>query len=137
MTAKSSKAYLVATLLRELANIIEALKETDFEAIIFGKAQLDIKIVTKVKGLQPSNQQITFDEKLKAAVEKLSAMQTREEGESFLMEHFTTKDELIRLAKMIDIQIQKKDTISQIIERIIEATIGFRTRSAAIQASNS
>ena len=45
----------------------------------------------------------------------------------------TSKDDMARLARQLDIQVQKSDSADQLKARIIESTIGFRIRSAAIQ----
>ena len=63
----------------------------------------------------------------------LELSNSREEGAALLKEKCSTKEELTRLAKYLDLPVQKLDKIDQISERIIEATIGFRIRSAAIQ----
>lgn len=134
---RSKKADLVATLLRELAKKIEVLGDEDIEGILSGHGHLELRIVpTWERSRTAKRTQLTRDE-LKEAGESLFVMRTREEGEKYLKEHFKTKEDLVLLAKVIDIPTQKKYTVTQVIERIIEGTIGFRIRSAAIQGGDS
>lgn len=66
-------------------------------------------------------------------VEKLEGFSNREDGLKFLEELSLTKENLQKLAKSIDIPIFNNYTKQQLIEKIIEQTIGYRLRSQAIQ----
>lgn len=128
---------LVAALLRELAKKVESIRYEDIEDVLTGRSRLEIKI-TPVGGAPVKLKKPTLSkDELEKVSEALHLMSSREEGENYLKEHFATRDGLIQLAKIIDIATQKKDTTDQVIQRIIEGTIGFRLRSAAIQGNNS
>lgn len=57
---------------------------------------------------------------------------SRQEGEEYLRIKCTNKGDYINLAKKLDLPFEKKDSIEKIKDKIVEATIGFRLRSQAI-----
>jgi hypothetical protein len=67
---------------------------------------------------------------------RLDALPTREAGEQMLNAEVQGRSQLIQIAKAIDIPVNKRHTIQEIIEKIATATIGFRTRSAAIRGQD-
>ena len=68
---------------------------------------------------------------LKDTEEQLVKIDSREQAEE-LLKNFKKAD-LQRIAKDLDIPIQKNEDISRLREKIIESTVGFKLRSQAIQ----
>ena len=62
----------------------------------------------------------------------LEKLVTREEGAELLKEACKSKEDLNRISKHLDLSI-RTNTTEQLVERIIENTIGYQLRSAAIQ----
>ena len=58
---------------------------------------------------------------------------SREDGEKYLLTKCTCKRDYILLVKKLDLPFEKKDSVDKLRGKIIEATIGFRLRSQAIQ----
>jgi hypothetical protein len=113
-----------------LAKEIEKFSETELIDISSGKAKLKIEIVKyKSTTSDPTRSEINMSE-LKSA---LDSLQSREEVLQYLNEHCKTKKELTLIAKAVDVHVQKSDKVDQLKEKIIESTIGFKLRSAAIQ----
>lgn len=65
----------------------------------------------------------------------LNSINSRREGESFLISKKTSKSDLESIAKRMDIPLSKKDNIAKMIQKIIEGTIGYRLNSQAIQGN--
>ncbi len=70
---------------------------------------------------------------LQQIANSLKTLSSRQEGEKLLKEKLSSKDDLIELTKYLDLNIKRNDSKDQIRSRLIESTIGFRLRSAAIQ----
>jgi len=68
---------------------------------------------------------------LKDTEEQLVKIDSRDQAEE-LLKNFKKAD-LQRIAKDLDIPIQKNEDISRLREKIIESTVGFKLRSQAIQ----
>ena len=129
---KSQKDVLVG-LLRDLAKQVQALNDQEFENILTGMAHIELRIISqgqnkgRLKKVRLTESQML---EIRNALEK---MKTREEGAKLLKEKCKIKEDLILLSRYIDLPVQKSDKVKQLSERIIEATIGYRARSAAIQ----
>jgi hypothetical protein len=117
-------------LVKELCNGINKLKDEDIEKIISGNAYIELKVITKDSKINKIPK--IFDE----IKQKLEGLSSREDGLKFLKNNCKTKNDLIKLAKQIDIPVSSSYKVEQLRERIVEATIGYRIRSAAIQDSS-
>jgi phosphoenolpyruvate-protein kinase (PTS system EI component) len=132
-----AKNYL-SSLLHHLAVAARTLTKEEVEAVIKGRASIHIKIKHD-EGLQKSNisalsrRREQPERAVKEAVESLRAMTTREAGITYLREKFLNKADLLRLAQALDIPVRPRDVREVMEDRIIDATIGFRLRSNAIQ----
>ncbi len=113
-----------------LSRELQKLSEEDYENIASGKARLEINVINKGgrKTYKPKE-----ESDLNHILQQLNSFKSREEGAQFLDSNCKTKKELTSLAKLIDIPVQKSDKVQLLKEKIIESTIGFRIRSAAIQ----
>lgn len=130
---KKSQKDVLVRLLRELAKQVQSLDDQEFGNILTGMANIELRIISqgqnkgRLKRVKLTEPQML---EMRNALEK---MKTREEGAKLLKEKCKTKEDLISLSRYIDLPVQKHDKVEQLLERIIEATIGYRARSAAIQ----
>jgi len=127
---------LILTFLKEVVSNLQKADESEIEKILTGKARLELKLlhtgkepIENRKDLLPQG----FEEK---TVEALHGFGTRDEGNRYLEEQYRTKEDFLRIARYLDLPAQKKETIKQIKNKIIETTIGFRVRSAAVQGTS-
>lgn len=125
------------TLLSHLAEAAHALSEKEVTAVLEGRARVVIQ-VEKVRYSKQSrrNNSGVDDRKsiaLQEAADSLRGMATREAGQSFLQTHFKSRSDLLRLARMLDLPVGERDPRNRMEEKIVDATIGFRLRSDAIQ----
>lgn len=122
-----------AMLLRELSIKIKKLSHSDITNVIEGKAEILLQVANKD---QVSKGKIPAELMLDKYAQNLNNITSREEGISYLKTHLKNKTQLKVLAKHLDILISKSDKIDHIVEKIIDSTIGYRLRSAAIQNSD-
>ncbi len=119
-------------LLRDLCRQLQSLSDDQIAQVLDGHARLEVRVKARKKLQTSKRAQLTHEELLDLAA-TLRTSQTREEGNSFLDQKIGSKEDATRLARVLDMPVQKTDTIEQIRARIIESTIGFRIRSAAVQ----
>ena len=119
---------------RELSKEIKKLNDEDIAKIVGGQAELKLQIVDKTKILsQTTISNVEINVEITDIALKLNSMTSNEEGMELLKKRCKVKADLQMLAQHLDIPFMTKDTISQLTEKIIESTIGYRTRAAAIQ----
>lgn len=131
-TDGKAKEVLVA-LLRELARQIHSMDEAEFAEMISGTAKLELRVVGTKKQAHIHKHNKLSDDEMHQLVETLRMTRTRDEGHQILDQRIRSKHDMARLAKKLDVPVQKSDSAEQIRARVIESTIGFRIRSAAIQ----
>lgn len=115
---------LLQLLQKELSN----LKEDEINLLLKGDAKLEIVIKSKSKR-KIIKSDIDFD-KLES---ELREFNTRDQGMKLLDESFTSKEELEKFAKILDLPVLKGDKMELIKKKVIEATIGYKLRSDSIQ----
>ncbi|OYD93184.1 hypothetical protein CDG76_21065 [Nostoc sp. 'Peltigera membranacea cyanobiont' 210A] len=113
----------------ENTNSVDELEASSIETEISSTEGLELKseplkIEQGVDIAKPSPEQVA---------ETLQNLGTREEGFRILTDLCPARKDLQSLAKYIDIPNSKRDSIQTLRERIIQATIGYRLTSRAIQ----
>lgn len=116
--------------------IIEKTKKYSQEEVVkLLNNDFDIVIKEKKEKTKTFNQSSNTETRFEDLLTSLKSMKTREDGILLLHEKCPTRKSLETIAKKIDIQITKHDDSNRLKEKIIEATIGYRLRSSAIQNS--
>ena len=70
---------------------------------------------------------------IKQIAKILNELNCRDEGLSIIDQHLTEKKDLQKLAEWLNISQYQKHSVQKLKEKIIEATIGYRLRSKAVQ----
>lgn len=124
------------TFLDSLTEAARALNEEEVNAVLEGRARIIVH-VENVKRRRRSKHEAASEEQegldLQEAAASLRGMTTREAGTSYLEAHFKNRTDLLRLARILDLPVRERDPRSRMEEKIVDATIGFRLRSDAIQ----
>jgi len=131
----NSSKELILSFLEEIIRLIEETNDSQLEALVSGRARIEFNICPVDKENDGNKKDVPPSDLEKKASETLQAFNSRDEGIRYLDAMCTTKNDLIKIARYLDLPVQKKETIKQIRDKIIEATIGFRVRSAAIQGT--
>lgn len=134
---QKSPQDIFVQLLRDYAKHIQTLSQEEFEDLLTGVAKIELKTSRCTKNRVYRKKEKAPEVELSKHRSTLENMKTREEGELFLSRICKSKDDLIYLTKYLDIPVQKSDKLDRLKDKIIEATIGYRVRSAAIQKSAS
>lgn len=125
---------LIAAVLRRLAREMDDLTEDELRELVVRKGRiLEARPINAHADTKDSSGDL-FDPA--GMVRQLREMKDRDSGESFLRSTGSTRSKLLRLGRELDLPISNKNTVQEMIERIVEATIGFRLRSAAIRGHN-
>ena len=131
-----SQKEIVIGFLKELMSHLQTVEDAQFETLMSGQAKLEFNIVPISKAAVEPRKNEEIEDFAKNAAEKLHGIGTREQGDQYLESLYRTKEDLLKIAKYLDLPVQKKETIQQIKDKIIESTIGFRVRSAAVQGTS-
>lgn len=122
----------VRTVIRVIAKVLDQIStesEETLRDIADGRATL--RVVPKRRRERATEHLSAAD--LAALKERLGGIQSREEALKVLDEACPTGKQLEQLARSLDLPIQREDTVERLRDKIVEATIGFKLRSDAIQ----
>ena len=126
----------VTRLLGIVGGFISELSEKDVDDLLNRRSEL---VVASRKGTRKTGtapKRLT-DQEAKGILYHLNQAPTREDGIEILNKDCKTRSCLVALARAADLPVQKRDTVTILRDRIIEATIGYRLRSRAIRGAES
>ena len=122
---------IIYVVFRELSKEIKKLNDEDIAKIVSGQGKFSrLQVIEKTKR---QSQTTKSNVEIRAIAVELNAMTSNEEGKKLLKERCKRKADLQMLAQHLEISFRKRDTILQLTEKIIESTIAYRIRAAAIQ----
>lgn len=123
---------LLSALLKEMAKAVRDMSDDDLAALRNGELRIQLTAVEKpTSGKKEALRDFHPD----SIVDTLRQADTFDAGLAILERECATKEHLLRLARELDVPAEKRDTVERLRERIVDATIGFRLRSQAIQSS--
>ncbi len=132
-----SNQKLFAKCFSKLEKAVSSLSESEFEALMKNDFSISIDISDKLSKQSDNSKKQTVvvidEELLKQVSGLLDNATSRELGLEIVNQHFKNKKQLEIFAKYIDVAFQKSDRIDSIKERLVDATVGARLRSSAIQ----
>ena len=112
---------------------LDSLTPEDLKKLEEGDCYIDFSLRFKAQAQKLSDKHNEADMDVREIIERLNCCQSRQEGEAFLNSLDLKNDSLGAIIRQMDLPYSKKDSKSKMFEKIIEGTIGFRLRSAAIQ----
>jgi hypothetical protein len=119
---------IFTSLLKQFTQFIGNLSGEDINDLASGKKRLCIELVEKKQSSHSKSASVG----LKDTEEQLVKIESRDQAEELLKDF--KKADLQRIAKDLDIPIQKNEDLIRLREKIIESTVGFKLRSQAIQS---
>lgn len=126
-----SQKLQFSSALQRLVDAVERLNEDDFSKLGDESFKIEIRLTRKRNKEESSTP--THDADLVNVIEKLTAFPNREEAQQFLDVNFSTRKSVEPIARKLDIPISKQDKVETLRDKVIEATVGARVRSQAIQ----
>ncbi len=119
--------------LRRLSFLIAGLSSDELNKLADDSYALELKI-TKKRNRDDTHE--FFEVDVTSIISKLSTFASREAAQDFLSAGYSSRKALEPIARALDIPIVKQDKVEQLRDKIIEATVGARIRSIAIQGGD-
>ena len=123
------------SLLQAILRDVKGLDDASFESFLAG--DLKVGVVPRV-GARPAESTATCSEeqvaRLKESLEKVTA---REQARDLIGSALRTKREMSYFARSLDIPIPNRASSAEVMNRLVEGTVGYRLRSAAIRERGS
>ncbi|MFV0129396.1 hypothetical protein ACLGI4_17075 [Streptomyces sp. HMX112] len=122
---------LPVRVLKQVAVFLRSLTAEEAEALANGQSRLAcVPVHRRGSGKKAQDQPVPDPDKVRSA---LTALSSREEGNDYVRTLGLNKEGLRTLADALDLPMSRSETVEGIIDRIVEATIGYRIRSEAIR----
>ncbi len=123
------KNYLSA-----MISLLDEINDADLKKLESGDFKLSLKLVkANTKNTESKEKVVLDNNKLDQIIEELKLANTREDGQLIIESAFKNKSELELFARYIEVAVISSDKVSKIKENIVDATVGARLRSGAIQ----
>lgn len=131
---KSLEKRVVVSLLRSFARQIHALEEEEFSRLVKGDWRIEIGHGKSSRHRRAIARCSAAElQRLRSA---LASTASRESARELIEGVVHSREDLTELAKALDIPAPKRSSTEDLKERLIEATVGFRLRSAAIRGND-
>jgi len=124
----------LSSLFGQLASLVKKMSDEELKMLTEGDVTIDL--VKKDESRKPINRakdSFLRRSEIEPIVSQLRSMDEREQGVALLSKLHLNKASLELVARHIDLPVTQRDNMETLREKIIEATIGYRLRSMAIQ----
>lgn len=135
MKSEPSTKQQVVALFRNFARQIQAMDESTLNRVLEGGFRIDADLPSKPK--QARKKPACSDEQLSALKEVLSKIDNHEAARQAIGDSLRSRAQLVSFARALDIPAPKNATSDELKDRLVDATVGFRVRSAAIRGRRS
>jgi hypothetical protein len=127
----NTKTSEVLKIFEKITEAISCLNDADYEKLLDDSFRLEINIRKRVDRAILHESKSTVNAAL--VLESLAGFSSREEARLYLDNTLPSKKDLEFVARELDISVLKSDKVKSLREKIVEATVGARIRSNAIQ----
>lgn len=128
---------LTKIILDAISDRLSKLSKSELNSIVNGSSEIEISIVKKEiknKTVKSNDRNISSKaDMLDLIVSRLGEVTSREAGIIILEEIIPLKNDLESFAKYIDVVVNKSDRVENVKSKIVDATVGAKLRSGAIQ----
>lgn len=123
----------IITIFRRISEAIDALTEEEIRKLSDPQYDVEVRAVRRrVKEESPGG---VSDMDVDDVIRELTGKATRQDAQSFLDNKFSNKKILEQIARKLDIPIIRLDKVDVLRDKIVEATVGAKIRSQAIQGT--
>ncbi len=129
-----NKRNELANVLRRLADYVEHRSDAELIPLLEQAASLKPERLLSRKKYQSLSKRPKETGYYDQIVGQLQGLPTREAGEALLRERDLNRDGLETLARVLQLPVQRDDTMERLRAKIVENVIGSRLRSDAIQS---
>jgi len=127
-----NKRSELANILRQLADYIDRQPDQDLDPI-FERAAMLMHTAGSQKKSQAFEKREGSPPDVKEIAARLRRLPSRDAGEELLQSEFPSRRSLETLARLLQLPVQRDDTVQRLRAKIVENTIGSRLRADAIQ----
>ena len=120
-------------LLHDLARQMQAMDDAEFEKILSGDLKIEVRVAGGSQEQKRRKKRTPSPEDTARLCNALRRTNTREQARELIDNALHTRDQLLELARALDIPVPKTVNMEHLKTRLVEATVGFRIRSAAVQ----
>ena len=118
---------------RRLTEALDALSEDELKKLSDPQYSVEIKVTRQ--RTKDNSSLLPLDTSAEDAIAQITSLPTRQDAQALLDSKFPTKKALEKIARKLDIPIVRQDRIEDLRDKIVEATVGSRIRSQAIQGT--
>lgn len=120
-------------LLKRLVEAISSLPEEELAKLSDVNYTIEIRAIRRRTKDDLALQ--SLDASVEDAIVEITALPSRQDAQAFLDVRFSSKKALELIARKLDIPIVRQDKVEELRDKVVEATVGARIRSQAIQGT--
>ena len=134
-----ARRAFVTQLLEQLIQALRDLSDDDFDKLITGDLEASISFVRPASRAKNRRRPAAAaaapvaDEALEAVHARLTAAESREEGQRIVEEAFADKERLFAFARWLDLPVQRNDAARRIRDKVVTQTVGRRLSGRAVR----
>lgn len=118
---------------RRLTEALDSLSEDELKKLSDPQFSVEIKAVRR--RTKEDQGPLVPDNSAEEAIAQLAAQANRQDAQALLDARYPSKKALELIARKLDIPIIRQDKVEDLRDKIVEATVGARIRSQAIQGT--
>jgi hypothetical protein len=118
---------------RRLTEALDALSEDELKKLSDPQYAVEIKAVRR--RAKDELNLLPADTLAEDAIAQITSLPSRQEAQALLDSRFPSKKALEIIARKLDIPIIRQDKVEDLRDKIVEATVGAKIRSQAIQGT--
>lgn len=123
----------ILTVFRRLSNALDSLSVDELKRLSDPQYSVEIRAVRRRSKDEPTA--VPTDTNVEDVIKEITALGSRQDAQALLDSRYSTRKALEPIARKLDIPIVKSDKVEVLRDKIIEATVGARIRSQAIQGT--
>lgn len=123
----------ILTVFRRLSNALDSLSADELKRLSDPQYSVEIRAIRRRSKDETTS--ISTDTNVEDVINEITALGSRQDAQAVLDSRYSTRKSLEPIARRLDIPIAKQDKVEVLRDKIIEATVGARIRSQAIQGT--
>nr|WP_315251308.1 hypothetical protein [uncultured Duganella sp.] len=120
---------------KRISEALELLSGEELSRLCDPQYSVEVRVVRR--RTKDDKAALPTDTVIDDAVKEITGLPSREDAQALLSTRYPSKKALELIARRLDIPIIKQDKLEELRDKIVEATVGSRIRSQAIQGTGS
>ncbi|MCZ2107802.1 MAG: hypothetical protein LC106_10540 [Burkholderiales bacterium] len=129
----SQEEINILTVFRRLSNALDSLSADELKRLSDPQYSVEIRAIRRRSKDETTS--ISTDTNVEDVIKEITALGSRQDAQALLDSRYSTRKSLEPIARGLEIPIAKQDKVEVLRDKIIEATVGARIRSQAIQGT--